>query len=397
MEGPTPVSALIHAATMVTAGVFLLIRCSHIIELSDITLILIVFFGGITAFFSATVSLFQHDIKKIIAYSTCSQLGYMFLSCGFSLYNVALYHLITHAFFKALLFLAAGSIIHSLLDEQNLKKMGSLSRLLPITYAALLIGTAAITGFPFFSGFYSKDLILEQVYLTVMENSFLSYLFLIITAFFTVIYSLQIVYWSFLTKSNISRQKYLFITESNNFITFVLFNLSVLSIFAGYCLFDIFGGNASPFLGNSIYILPSLAEQLKLENIIVNQVKNIPLFFGGFGLLLVFLIYNKFYVFCIFFKYRCYIFLLFFIKKWHFDLIYNYIGRYVFSASYAEVYQVIDKGFLEYFGPRGVVNSCFLFSQLLLNSKKLTFFGLLTFLCFNFVVLLVLISIFFVL
>jgi NADH-quinone oxidoreductase subunit L len=122
MEGPTPVSALIHAATMVTAGVFLLIRSSHIIELSDITLVLIIFFGGTTAFFSATVSLFQQDIKKIIAYSTCSQLGYMFLSCGFSLYNVALYHLITHAFFKALLFLTAGSIIHSLLDEQNLKK-----------------------------------------------------------------------------------------------------------------------------------------------------------------------------------------------------------------------------------------------------------------------------------
>jgi NADH:ubiquinone oxidoreductase subunit 5 (subunit L)/multisubunit Na+/H+ antiporter MnhA subunit len=272
--------------------------------------------------------------------------------------------------------------------------MGSLSRLLPITFAALLIGTAAITGFPFFSGFYSKDLILEQVYLIVTANSFLSYSFLILTAFFTIIYSLQIVFWAFFVRSNVARQKYFFITESNKIINFVLFSLSMLSIFVGYCLFDIFGGNASPFLGNSIFISSSFSEQLKLENIRVTQIKNIPLFFGGFGLILIFYFYNYFYVVFIFFKYRCYILLLFFTKKWHFDLLYNYIGRFFFIASYTEIYQVIDKGFLEYFGPRGLITSIFFFSKLLLNLKKITLFGLLTFLCFNFGVLITLIFFF---
>jgi len=164
MEGPTPVSALIHAATMVTAGVFLIIRCSPIFEYADTTLILVALVGGLTAFFSSTVGLVQYDMKKVIAYSTCSQLGYMVFACGLSAYNIGLFHLMNHAVFKALLFLSAGSVIHSLSNEQDMRKMGGLSKLLPVAYAAIGIGSLALIGFPFLTGYYSKDIILELAY-----------------------------------------------------------------------------------------------------------------------------------------------------------------------------------------------------------------------------------------
>jgi len=164
MEGPTPVSALIHAATMVTAGVFLLIRCSPLFEFAPTTLLIIAFIGSLTTFFAATAGMLQHDIKKIIAYSTCSQLGYMVFTCGLSAYNLSLFHLYTHAFFKALLFLSAGAIIHGLNNEQDIRRMGGLLNILPLSYNMMLIGSLALIGFPFLSGFYSKDAILETAY-----------------------------------------------------------------------------------------------------------------------------------------------------------------------------------------------------------------------------------------
>jgi NADH-ubiquinone oxidoreductase chain 5 len=164
MEGPTPVSALIHAATMVTAGVFLLIRCSHIIEYSSTALIVIVIIGATTAFFAATVGVVQNDIKKVIAYSTCSQLGYMVFACGLSNYSTSLFHLMNHAAFKALLFLSAGSVIHAMADEQDFRKLGSLIRSIPFTYSMMVIGSLSLMGFPFLTGFYSKDAILELAY-----------------------------------------------------------------------------------------------------------------------------------------------------------------------------------------------------------------------------------------
>lgn len=166
MEGPTPVSALIHAATLVTAGIFLIIRCSILFENSSATLAIVTIFGSITAFFAASVGLVQNDLKKVIAYSTCSQLGYMAFCCGLSHYSVALFHLANHALFKALLFLSAGCIIHAIHDEQDLRKMGGLLRLLPVSYAMVLIGSMALTGFPFLTGFYSKDAILEIALVT---------------------------------------------------------------------------------------------------------------------------------------------------------------------------------------------------------------------------------------
>lgn len=175
MEGPTPVSALIHAATMVTAGIFLLIRCSAFLEYSETVLALITVTGALTAFFAATVGLVQTDLKKIIAYSTCSQLGYMIFACGLSNYNASFFHLINHAFFKALLFLCAGAIIHAVSNEQDVRKMGGLAQLLPITYSLMLIGTLSLVGFPFLTGFYSKDSILEIAFVSFTTPGLFAY------------------------------------------------------------------------------------------------------------------------------------------------------------------------------------------------------------------------------
>lgn len=175
MEGPTPVSALIHAATMVTAGVFLIVRCSPLIDLSSDVLLLITLLGSSTAFFASIVGVFQNDIKRVIAYSTCSQLGYMVFVCGLSYYNVGMFHLVNHAFFKALLFLSAGSVIHALSNEQDMRRMGSLANSLPITYAAMLIGSLSLAGFPFLTGFYSKDLIIEITQISYYSNLQISF------------------------------------------------------------------------------------------------------------------------------------------------------------------------------------------------------------------------------
>jgi len=161
MEGPTPVSALIHAATLVVAGVFLIIRCSILFEYSDTTLTIVSIMGALTAFFAASVGLFQNDLKRVIAYSTCSQLGYMIFITGLSHYSVSLFHVANHAVFKALLFLSAGCVIHGLSDEQDLRRMGGLLHILPVSYIMILIGSLALIGTPFLTGFYSKDCILE--------------------------------------------------------------------------------------------------------------------------------------------------------------------------------------------------------------------------------------------
>ena len=183
MEGPTPVSALIHAATMVTAGVFLIIRCSFLFEFAPFILKLIIYIGAITSFFAASIGLLQNDIKKIIAYSTCSQLGYMIFACGLSAYDLALFHLSNHAFFKALLFLSSGSIIHATFNEQDIRKLGGLKQLLPFSYTVVLIGSLALTGFPFLTGFYSKDFILEIAFAQYNEFSLFAYIFGILAIF----------------------------------------------------------------------------------------------------------------------------------------------------------------------------------------------------------------------
>ena len=202
MEGPTPVSALIHAATMVTAGVFLLARCSSIYEYSPLVLNFITILGASTAFFAATVGLVQNDLKRVIAYSTCSQLGYMVFACGLSNYSVGVFHLMNHAFFKALLFLGAGSVIHAVSDEQDMRKMGGLKNLVPFTYSLMVIGSLALIGFPFLTGFYSKDVILEVAYGKYSTSGHYSYLLGSLGAFLTAFYSTRLLHLTFLSNPN---------------------------------------------------------------------------------------------------------------------------------------------------------------------------------------------------
>ncbi|NGZ27210.1 MAG: NADH-quinone oxidoreductase subunit L [Magnetococcales bacterium] len=198
MEGPTPVSALIHAATMVTAGVFLVCRASPLFELSETALMVVTLVGAVTAFFAATVGMVQNDIKRVIAYSTCSQLGYMFFAAGVSAYAAAMFHLFTHAFFKALLFLGAGAVIHAMHHEQDMRHMGGLSKKLPITYAMMMIGTLALTGFPYlFAGFYSKDAILESAFAAHTTMGTIAWAMGIIAAGMTTFYSFRLVFMTF--------------------------------------------------------------------------------------------------------------------------------------------------------------------------------------------------------
>jgi NADH-ubiquinone oxidoreductase chain 5 len=203
MEGPTPVSALLHAATMVTAGVYLLLRLSFFFSVSNIMLF-IAFWGSLTAFYASTVGAFQNDIKKIVAYSTCSQLGYMVAACGLYNFNGAYFHLFNHAFFKALLFLGAGSVIHAIGDEQDLRKFGGMLVFMPFTHICLLVASVALMGLPFFSGFYSKELIVNWSFAFSSDTARTVYFFLLLAALFTTCYSVKIMYYTFYTKPNFS-------------------------------------------------------------------------------------------------------------------------------------------------------------------------------------------------
>ncbi len=234
MEGPTPVSALIHAATMVTAGVFLVARCSPMFELSPLAVNIVTIVGATTALFAATIALTQNDIKKIIAYSTCSQLGYMFFACGVSAYSAAIFHLATHAFFKALLFLGAGSVIHAMHHEQNIQKMGGLWKKIPITYAMFWIGSLALAGFPPFAGFYSKDAILEAAFMSHSAFGKFAYGMGIVAAFLTAFYSWRLLFLTFHGKTRADHHTYDHAHESPIAMLIPLFVLALGSVFAGF-------------------------------------------------------------------------------------------------------------------------------------------------------------------
>ena len=256
MEGPTPVSALIHAATMVTAGVFLVVRCSPIFEYSQVALNLVTIVGMITAIFAASVALVQNDIKKIVAYSTCSQLGYMFFAAGIGAYHVAMFHLFTHAFFKALLFLGAGSIIHAFKDEQDIRYMGGVRKKLPYTYMFMLLGTLALTGFPFLSGFYSKDAIIEFAYLRNSTLGNYAVTIGILTAFFTSIYSWRLFFKTFHGSYNNKKISINEIHESALVMLIPLVFLSIGAIFSGYIFKNTFiGHHNNEFWQSSIFFL----------------------------------------------------------------------------------------------------------------------------------------------
>jgi NADH-quinone oxidoreductase subunit L len=258
MEGPTPVSALIHAATMVTAGVFLVARCSPLFEYAPEALEVVTVVGALTAFFAATVGLVQNDIKRVIAYSTCSQLGYMFFACGVGAYQAAIFHLMTHAFFKALLFLGAGSVIHAMSDEQDMRKMGGIWNKIPYTYTYMWIGSLALAGLPFFAGYYSKDMILEAAYAAHTQVGQFAFWLGIAAAFMTAFYSWRLLFMTFHGKPRVSDEVMSHIHESPKVMLLPLLLLATGALFSG-----VLGYKAgiveygSDFWGNAIFTLPT--------------------------------------------------------------------------------------------------------------------------------------------
>lgn len=348
MEGPTPVSALIHAATMVTAGIFLIIRCSFLFEYSDNVLLIITCLGSVTALFASSIGLVQNDIKKVIAYSTCSQLGYMFFVCGLSNYYASIFHLLNHAIFKALLFLAAGSIIHALNNEQDMRKMGGLLNLLPVSYIAILIGSLALTGFPFLSGFYSKDFILETSLFSFTFKSSFSLLLGSITAVFTLIYSIRLTYYVFYSKISSFKIVAKNIHESNNFILLPLIILTFLSIFFGFLFKDLLIGIGTNYWQNSIFLKNNFI--LDIDNLLGLRI--LPVFFSFLFVLCFFLLYsiiNYFFKFSILNIKTNYIYN-FLINKWYFDFLINVISKFLYKVCYS-LYINIDKGLIEIIKP----------------------------------------------
>ena len=254
MEGPTPISALIHAATMVTAGIFLVARMSPLFELSEAALSFVLVIGATTAIFMALVGLVQNDIKRVVAYSTLSQLGYMTVALGVSAYEVAIFHLGTHAFFKALLFLCAGSVIIAMHHQQDMRKMGGLRAIMPITYVTCFIGTLALAGIPPFAGFFSKDAIIESVHHSEIWGSTYAYLAVQLGVFITAFYSFRLLFMTFHGNNRADDHTRQHLDESPRVVTWPLMALAVPSIFAGFMYFEpVLNGS---YFGDAIFVLP---------------------------------------------------------------------------------------------------------------------------------------------
>ena len=397
MEGPTPVSALIHAATMVTAGIFLLIRCSFLFEMSDSIRSLIVILGALTAFFSAFTAIFLYDIKKIIAYSTCSQLGYMALACGLSQYTIGFFHLINHAFFKALLFLTAGAIIHSFNNEQDIRKLSGLYTRMPFIHSAILIGNVAIMGLPFLSGFYSKDLVIEVTYLkgfNVFNASVLNinlvFMIILLATLCTGIYSLRMYYYLFLRQGVVHREELRTPGfEQPFFIQLALGTLMVGSVFSGYLLSDLFSVTNDFFIHGYDAIGAAQSNGTSFENEFLPwYIKLAPLLCNLFsicsGLLFIYLYQNgyiphwtnillaqvsadsradfirtyklsSFYLWLSHnFTTRAGTLLQTAQNNFYFNEVYNYLAFVNFHYYYHGIFVNFDKGVLELVGPTGL-------------------------------------------
>lgn len=388
MEGPTPVSSLLHSATMVTAGIYLIIRSSFIFAITPEISIIMTIFGILTALISGLIGMSQFDLKRIIAYSTCSQLGFMVLACGLGYYNYAFFHLITHAFFKCLLFLCAGSVIHAINDEQDIRKMGKLFYALPITFTSMFIGTLALGGFPFLAGYYSKDLILETAY-TSSYMGFFIYLTASIAAFLTSFYSIRALYFVFFGKeSALSKNSISHIHESSIQMTGPMIILTILAIISGYFLKDIFTGPLGLLSWGSSINLPFFASLTDHEYIPL-IIKLTPTVLGICGLIVSYFFFNtsKFYIFLLI--YNSFINLT--IQKFYIDHIYNIlIAKTTVLFGYIQ-YIIFDRGYLEKFGPFGLIElilyfikslnlqTGFIIHYLLLIIISISLFFLLTF------------------
>lgn len=357
MEGPTPVSALIHAATMVTAGVYLLMRTSPLIEYSSTVLILCLWLGAITTVFSSLIGLFQQDIKKVIAYSTMSQLGMMVIAVGLSSYNLALFHLVNHAFYKALLFLGAGAVIHAVSDNQDFRKYGGLRAFLPLTYSVMLIASLSLVAFPFMTGFYSKDFILESAYGQFYFSSTVVYFIATIGAMFTTLYSVKVLYLTFLTNPNGPLTSYKHAHEGDIFMSLPLIILAIFSIFFGYIAKDLFIGLGSGFfMDNSLFIHPMHETMLDTEFAVPVLFKLLPLIFTISLSFLAILLSEFLPLSLINFKLTRfgYNIFSFFNQRFLIELLYNkYITGFVLKLG-GQTTKVLDRGSVELLGPYGL-------------------------------------------
>ena len=351
MEGPTPVSALIHAATMVTAGVFMVARLSPLFELAPTAQAFVMFIGATTAFFAATIGLVQNDIKRIVAYSTCSQLGYMFVAMGAGAYSVGMFHLFTHAFFKALLFLGSGSVIYAMHHEQDIRKMGGLWRKIPYTFAVMCIGTLALTGFPMFAGYFSKDAIIESAYAS--HNPFATYAYILTVgaAALTSFYAWRLIFKTFFGEPH-DQEHYEAAHESPLWMLVPIGVLAAGSIFSGFPFREIFAGNGvDEFFRGSVKMNPHIIEDME----------HMP---ALLGLLPTLMMAGGFVVCYIFYIRRPYIpvelaeqqplLYNFLLNKWYFDELYDLI--FVRPAKWIG-YTLWKKGdgwLIDGFGPDGV-------------------------------------------
>jgi NADH-ubiquinone oxidoreductase chain 5 len=365
MEGPTPVSALIHAATLVTAGLYLLLRSSPLLEYSSTALLIITLTGATTAFFAATCGLVQNDLKRIIAFSTISQLGYMVMAVGLSQYNVALMHVVNHAFFKALLFLGAGAVIHSFSDQQDIRRLGGLIRFLPFTYTTMLVGSLSLLATPWLTGFYSKDLIIELAYGQYSFSGTYAFILGSITAGLTAFYSFRLICLVFLTVPNGPKQSYLNTHEANNKVIIPLFLLALFSIFFGFIFSDLFVGMASDFFSNAIFIKPNNISLIEAEFSLPLIIKLLPALLSFFGASLAIFLYHVSPIFVIDLTNNLIgqKFYTFFNGKYFFDIIYNnYIINKGLILGY-NISKILDRGIIEMVGPYGL-------SQTLTNTGK---------------------------
>jgi NADH-ubiquinone oxidoreductase chain 5 len=363
MEGPTPVSALIHAATMVTAGVYLLIRVSPLIEYSSLVLLLCLWLGAITTVFSSLIGLFQQDIKKVIAYSTMSQLGMMVIAVGLSSYNIALFHLINHAFYKGLLFLGAGAVIHAVADNQDFRKYGGLISYLPLSYSVMLIASLSLVAFPFMTGFYSKDFIIESAFGKYYISSIAIYYIATIGAMFTTLYSVKVLYLTFLSNPNgpiVNYKQLQPAHEGSIYMSLPLIILAVFSIFFGYITKDIFIGLGSDFFSdNGLFIHPKHEIMLDTEFAVPTFFKLLPLFFTV-SLSFFSILFTEFYP-NLLIKFKLsnigYNIFGFFNQRFLVEMFYNkYVTGLILDLG-AQTTKIMDKGSVEKFGPFGLERS----------------------------------------
>jgi NADH-ubiquinone oxidoreductase chain 5 len=360
IEGPTPVSALIHAATLVTAGVFIIARCSPLFEQAPSVLLLISGFGTLTAFFAATSSIVQNDLKRVIAYSTCSQLGIIVFGLGLSQYSVSMFHLANHAIFKALLFLGAGSLIHSLSDEQDTRKIGGLAYQMQWSYAAIVVGTLALIGFPFLTGSYSKETLLEvgcsQYFLSAGVFCWLGSTSTLLTSY----YSFRLLILSFLRRVTAFKEPVRKVHDSPLLITVPLLVLSLGSLLVGYFAREVFIGLGTPFWGNALYTQPLNGGILLESENMLGSAKSVPIACSALGLCIALFLHRtkkgKHLSYTLKTSPQGRKAYTFFNKRWLFDKVLNdQVGEKTLSLGYFTSFRTLDKGFIEYFGPTGAV------------------------------------------